>query len=116
MLICSPVKAGPSTRGPLPVETICKEGVTGMPTILEDSLSVKLNSRICWRCKHGLSFHTHPGKLFWSQGSLRQNLGAVVTRCGKEGCSCTGFRTEPLTMWEMEEMTRRIKGGWRGKT
>jgi hypothetical protein len=87
-----------------------------MPTILEDSLTVKLNARLCWRCKHGVSFHTHPGKRFWSQGALVQNLGAVVTHCAREGCSCRGFRTEPLTMSEMEEMTRRIRGGWRGKT
>ena len=87
-----------------------------MPTILEDALTVKLNARLCWRCKHGVSFHTHPGKRFWSQGAVRQLKGDVVTHCDKIGCSCPWWRTEPLTSEEIVELTRRVKGGWRGKT
>jgi len=87
-----------------------------MPTIPEDTLTVKLNSRICFTCKHGTAFHTHPGKRFWSQGAVRQLPGDVVTHCGKIGCQCRLWTPEPLTSEEIVEMTRRIKGGWRGKT
>jgi len=87
-----------------------------MATIPEDTLAVKLNSRICWRCKHGVSWHTHPGKRFWSQGAVRQLPGDVVTGCVKFECFCPAFRTEPLTSGEMIELTQRVKGGWRGRT
>jgi len=85
-------------------------------TILEDALAVKLNGRACWRCQHGVSWHTHPGKRFWSQGAVRQLTGDVVTWCGKNGCPCRSFQTEPLSSEELVEMTQRIRGGWRGKT
>jgi hypothetical protein len=84
--------------------------------IREDSLSRKLNNCVCWNCRHGTSWHTHPARRFWSQGKLRGAAGVVVTHCTREGCSCTGFATEPLTSEEMTEMTRRIRGGWRGRT
>ena len=86
-----------------------------MPASSHD-LERKLNGRSCFTCQHGLAYHTHPGKRFWSQGAVRKLTGDVVTYCGKTECTCKRYRTEPLTSDELIEMTRRIRCGWRGRT